>query len=124
MKNHKTAYFVWLLFNFFIYGWVHLIIVSIQSHTFFNGLQGNVFLELLTFAIYAYLFSFFWEALQNHITLSKKINTLSIENHAVVNILNDISSLILKGTPFFLLFGGLFLIIGRFGFGAISWLWS
>ena len=122
MKNHKAAYFVWFLFNFFIYGWVHLIIVSIQSHTFFNGLQGNIFLELLTCVIYAYLFSFFWEALQNHITLSNEINTLPIKNHAVIDILNGISSFIVKGTPFFLLFGGLFLIIGRFGLGAIGWL--
>ena len=122
MKNHKAAYFVWLLFNFFMYGWVHLILVSIQSHTFFNCLQGNIFLELLTCAIYAYLFSFFWEALQNHITLSKEINTLPIKNHAAIDILNDISSFIVKGTPFFLLFGGLFLFIGRFGFGAIKWL--
>lgn len=122
MKNHKTAYFVWLLFNFFMYGWVHLIIVYTQSHSFFNGQQGNIFLELLTFSIYVYLFCLSWEALQNHISLSKEISTLPIVIHPAVDILNDFSNVILKGTPFFLLFGGLFLIIGRFGFGAISWL--
>ena len=42
--------------------------------------------------------------------------------HPVADILNDFSKFILYGTPIFLLFGGLFLIIGRFGLGSIVWL--
>jgi hypothetical protein len=122
MKNHKAAYFVWLLLNFFMYGWVHLIIVNIESHTFFYQQQGNFFLELLTCSIYVYLFCLCWEALQDHITLSKEINTVPIVNNSTVEILNDFSKFILYGTPIFLLFGGVFLMIGRFAFGAIRWL--
>jgi hypothetical protein len=122
MKNHKVAYFFWFLINVFMYGWVHLIIVNIQSNVFFSGQQGNIFLELLTCAIYIYLFSLCWLALQDHIKISKELTTFPDKDNALVNILNEFTSIVLGGTSIVLLFGGIFLIIGRFGLGAIGWL--
>jgi hypothetical protein len=115
MKNHKLALTIWLVFNIFL---LELLLVTWQENST-NGL----FVKCFSIAVFAYAFSFCWDALITHIKDSNEIAGIELaERGSVLQFIDSLTAEVLSSATLWLWLVPVYYVLIRVTFLIFGWL--
>jgi hypothetical protein len=115
MKNHKFAFAIWLVLNIFLF--------ELLAVTWKEGESSGLFVKCFALAVYAYGFSFFWNAFFGYIRhVDEMAGRVGNENNRFLKFVNALTNDVLESATLWLWLVPLYYWMIRISMLLIGWI--